>query len=444
MSKEQAKTQKEAKIHVPVRRASRKSGISAPQEADTPRRTREALRGDLVELYLAGIRRLPLLTGEEEVELARQIERGQAEIAQILLRYPDILRETAPELDPVLLGCLSDRMRSILGSREEGRSGKAESAKQQDQRFCRMASIFAQIDLDGARLKAFMRKLEDRGDRLEAGTGGRRRPPRTAEETIRRTRQDHEEIVEAYDSLEEARQKMIESNLRLVAHIARRYRNRGLSLADLIQEGNCGLIRAVTKFEYRRGYKFSTYATWWIRQSISRAVQEQASTVRLPAHVNEKIGKLRRASGGRRRPSGERPLVEEVVEEMDLRPEEAQRALWLSMDKGVVSLQTPVADGDTELGDFLADKERASVEEECVRIELARRVRRAVSSLQPREAEILRKRFGIGTPKRYTLQQISEEYGLSRERVRQIESRALAKLRQVGPSLELGETEDAA
>ncbi len=398
-----------------------------------------------MELYLAGIRRFPLLTGKEEVELSRTIERRQGEIARVLLRYPDILLEAAPRLDPGLAACLSDRMGRILGSgsgRRRSRAGRPD--EESDQRLCRMASIFDQMDLEDAQLKAFMLKLGDRAGRPGGGEDSPARARGTDREGIQGIRRDFEEVAEAYDSLQRARRKMIESNLRLVAHIARRYRNRGLSFADLIQEGNCGLMRAVSKFEYRRGYKFSTYATWWIRQSISRAIQEQASTVRLPAHVNEKIGKLRRASAGKRGLSGERPLLEEIVAEMALRPEEAQRALWLAMDKGVVSLQTPVADGDTELGDFLADRERASVEDECVRTELARRVRRAVSSLQPREAEILRKRFGIETPRRYTLQQISEEYGLSRERVRQIESRALAKLRRVGPAFELGETEDAA
>jgi RNA polymerase primary sigma factor len=217
-----------------------------------------------------------------------------------------------------------------------------------------------------------------------------------------------------------------------------------LCFADLIQEGNFGLLRAVTKFEYRRGNKFSTYATFWIRQAIGRAVQEQASTVHLPAHVNEEIGKLRRSSDGRQGALGERPRVEEVLAEMGLRPEDALRALWLTREKGVVSLHTPVAYGDRELGDFLADRQGVSVEDDCGRLELARLVRRAVSGLEPREAEILRKRFGIGTPTRCTLQQLSEEHGLSRERVRQIESCALGKLRRAGRALHLRETEDAA
>ena len=450
MAEQRVHSREKFEKHVPVKRASQDKGLSRLRDEGDVGRSRKASRGDSLGLYLSGIREFPLLTAAEEVELAKHIERQQAEVARMLLRYPDLLREVAPNLESGLVACLCAQMKSVTEGRDETRSngkgdGKAEGAgRKEDQRLCRMGSIFVQIDLEDAQLKTFVRKLGDRAERLGAEDGNQGKARRHPEERIQRIREDHKELVEAYDSLQRARKKMIESNLRLVVHIAKRYVNRGLCFADLIQEGNFGLLRAVTKFDYRRGNKFSTYATFWIRQAIGRAVREQALTVRLPAHVNEMIGKLRRSSEGTRRALGRRPLLEDVMAEMDLRPEEAQRALWLTREKGVVSLQTPVADGDAELGDLITDRERASVEEDCGRIELARRVRRAVASLQPREAEILRKRFGIGTPGKCTLQELSEEHGLSRERVRQIESCALGKLRRAGQAFQLGDREDAA
>lgn len=424
MLEKKAASRKKIDRRMTAMRPSRGTALSRLPEQGKVGRSREASRGDSLGLYLRDVREFPLLTAGEEVELAKTMERQQAEIGELLFRYPDTLREVAPQLESRLVACLSAQVAEVMETRKakplnKKRSHKAERTRQEeDQRICRMSSIFARIDLEDAQLKAFIRKLGDPAERLQA--------------------------EKAYDYLQRARQKMIESNLRLVVHIARRYVNRGLCFADLIQEGNFGLLRAVTKFEYRRGNKLSTYATFWIRQAIGRAVQEQASTVRLPAHVNEKIGRLRRSSQGRQGAMSGMPLVEEVIAGTDLRPDEAQRALWLSREKGVVSLHTPLMDGNRELGDCLADRESATAEDDCGRLELARRVRQAVASLQPREAEILRRRFGIGTPAGCTLQRLSDEHGLSRERIRQIENRALGKLRRTQGALRLRETEDAA
>jgi RNA polymerase primary sigma factor len=422
-------TTSKQKIHKPDPVVFARQGMNAgtSPKGIPGRRPKEASRGDILRTYLQDLRAFPLLTREEEVEVAAQMELRQAELAQILVRYPEMLHEVAPEIDSPLLHCLSEQMTAITEARHEvpsgktGRASRAAARKAKDESACRMSAIFAELNLEDAQLKAFMGKLKQLASPQELS-----------------------EFVKAYDALQTARAKLIESNLRLVVHVARRYVNRGLCLADLVQEGNVGLMRAVSKFDYRRGYKFSTYATWWIRHSIIRALEGQSSTVRLPTHLNEKINKARRASEERRRKSGGKPNISEVIGNMDLRPEEAQRALWLSRRKGIVSLHTPVGEGDAEFVDFLEDKEGASAEDDCARIELARRVRRAVSSLEVREAEILRKRFGIGTGRRYTLKELAEEHGLSRERIRQIESRALVKLRQAGQVLDLREEEDAA
>ncbi len=411
----------------------------------------ESTPGDLLKRYLGDLRRFPLLTAAQEADLAKQIEQGRAEMARILLRHPDILRNVSPSLEPTVLECLGDQMRGIDRPRDDvrcsdtGDGGEAEPGEEEkDQQLCRMNAIFVQLGLEDAQLQAFVHELGRLLEESDAERGSRRRARRVLNERIQRIREDRQEFLRAYELLRGARETLIQSNLRLVVHVAKRYPNRGLCFADLVQEGNLGLMRAVSKFDYRRGYRFSTYATWWIRNAVSRAIEDQSSTVRLPAHVNEKISKARRASEETLRKRGMRQRARDLVEQVDLPPEDAQRALQLSRRKGVVSLHAPLADGETEFGDFFEDERFDSVEEDCARTELAILVRQAVSSLEPREAEILRKRFGIGLPRRYTLQQISEEHGLSRERIRQIESRALTKLRQEGQVLQLHETEAAA
>lgn len=419
-----------------------------------PRRTLErsarsatgnAARADLLGLYLKGVRRFHLLTAGQEVELAQRIERRQAEILGCLFQYPDVLRDVAPRHDWSLITLPAACRPGLAKAREGSRVGRGLHTGppdiDQDELLRTMSSIFTELDLEDTQITAFAHRLRELAGRAGVPAAGGRRRGRPEENAAQRTLRDAEKLREAHADLQEARRKLTESNLRLVVHVAKRYAKSGLCLEDLIQEGNVGLLRAVSKFDYRRGNRFSTYAIWWIRQAVSRAVQEQASTVRLPAHVNDRIGKLKRDLGGRHREQarGAWSFVDEVVADMDLRPDEAQRALWLHDDHGVLSLHNKAAAGDTELGDFLTDRDRASVEEDCQRLELARRVRRAVDSLEPREAEILRKRFGIGTAGRYTLEQLAEEQGISRERVRQIENLALGKLRRAGYALHLGD-----
>ena len=488
---------------------------------------------DPVRLYLKEMGTVPLLSKEGEVAIAKRIEEGKRDAAQILYNLPFSLQDVrdlgeklrkgkisineivhagddefddlqsqneeelhaevikliteidrhSRDLNTLIKHVMSNRcsearkksLRDKIQTTRHALFAKLEKlnihCRQMDRLVMKMRELVSELLLSDREIHALERKsgltvaelkevfkkmrqgereLKNAARRLEMKQDALLGIEKTYRNAIKRIKnveatcgvhaEDLKKALRAYERAEErakyAKSELVEANLRLVVSIAKKYTNRGLQFLDLIQEGNIGLMKAVDKFEWQRGYKFSTYATWWIRQAITRAIADQARTIRIPVHMIETMNKLIRTSRGLVQDLGREPTTEEIAASMKLPVEKVRKIMKIA--KEPISLETPIGEEeDSHLGDFIEDKKVASPLESAIRKNLHNQVRKVLNTLTEREEKVLRWRFGIGEHTDHTLEEVGQEFDVTRERIGQIEAKALRKLRHPSRSKQL-------